>query len=408
MEELRGLNYSLRYESSIGILQGHDSLEYSGCIGSLQRNETDILLTPLWYDVPVRGPGLKQGVVDGFERVGILSAYNRTRLDSGTRTHVLDMVYGFSPGLWLLTLVTLAVLSLLLQTSLRTRRIRKYRSKKTMFALIASLLKQHSSSVPLIPSIGCIRTFYFLMTLFGFLIGFYLTSLIKTEMVVVQPPVTVESYDEIIESGRRPSWVSLLTDVNQFKEAKGGTKEAKIWDMAVRMGVNNSMVESSLMSVLMHVSDIARLKEVALLKHQIVYGNMLRTACAFSRSKDYISNANPLFMFDESSKERLLGHVYNKHLDKRTTDHMNARRQLMFESGLRDTSFRFVDFTGILGNDLYDKHTSIEECFSNVIRIPHPEYMPVDMRHYASLFWLMIGFIYFSLMVMLFELYNRH
>lgn len=99
LESVHGLNFTYTSQPAFGSLLDKETMQYDGCIGLLQRNQSDAIIAP-FLDVPVPGPNLTQGVVDASERVGLFSYYNRSDLASGTQTGVMDMVFAFSPWLW--------------------------------------------------------------------------------------------------------------------------------------------------------------------------------------------------------------------------------------------------------------------------------------------------------------------
>ena len=168
LDQLRGINYTVVREPVIGTMTDKDTQQYDGCIGSLQRNESDFMLTAGLLTVPVVGPNLTHTVVDGFERMGIVSAYNKTNVNDQSRTQVLDMVFSFSPGLWILLAFSIITLFMLLHAATvlmgevlhakyasrlwTTRRVlvsgkqkRRRSASKSGWIVLACILKQHSS-----------------------------------------------------------------------------------------------------------------------------------------------------------------------------------------------------------------------------------------------------------------------
>ena len=299
LDQLRGINYTVVREPGYGTMTDEKTQQYDGCIGSMQKNESDFMPTVGMLTVPVVGPNLTQTVVDGFERIGILSAYNRTTANDQSRTQVLDMVFSFSLELWILLTFSIIFLFLLLHAALEVRgevlyakyasrlwdtrrmlatgkrgrsgeeRKRPRSASKSAWNVVACILKQHSSCGFCHVNFRPISILYTIITLLCFFAGFYLTSMIKTDMVVVQPPITVTTYDEVIRSGRRPAWFKYLTEKSHFEHAVIGTKEKRIWDIAVAKGLTESLVPSTVASVMNHTSEVGRLTEVILLYRQL-------------------------------------------------------------------------------------------------------------------------------------------
>lgn len=244
------------------------------------------------------------------------------------------------------------------------------------------------------PAIPSVSFFYTLLTLFGFLIAFYLTSMISTDMVVVEPAVTVESYDDLIHSGKRPVWSGAMTTRKLFEFADEGSKEREIWRIAQRMGINESIVrDGDKDSRAKHEQALDDQKEVALLMPFGARKLMSFTACALSRSRGINTHVNPLYRHDDGAKETLQGHIFNHLTDSSVIRFINKRLQLILEAGLIGKASQFVDFSELFGSYTYEKYSEIAECDSNVVTTPHPEFTAVSPAHYVSLFYLMAGLL---------------
>ena len=207
--------------------------------------------------------------------------------------------------------------------------------------------------------------------------------MIKTDMVVVKQPITVTTYDEVIQSGRRPAWLTFLTEKSQFEYASIGSKEKRIWDIAVSKGLNESFLQSTLDSVITHASDVARLKEVVFL-NRVTAEKFTSCACAFSRTKNFLTHVNVLYRHNPSSAETFRGNIDNHLVLSQVSKKRNKRIQWTFEAALLDVAFnRFTDLSFVVPPAEADKYfRSIDECSSNVVTIPYPELRPVNLFHY--------------------------
>ena len=207
-------------------------------------------------------------------------------------------------------------------------------------------------------------------------------------MVVVQPPITVTTYDEIIKSGRRPAWISILTEKSEFEHAAIGSKEKRIWDIAVSKGINDSFLQPTVGSIFTHATDTSRLKEVVFLYQQLGQKLVPYTGCAYSKTKNYMTHTNVLYRHDPSAAETLRGNIDNHLVSNQVSKMRNKRIRWTFEAGLLEVTFnRFVDLSMFLQSDEADKHfRSIDECSSNVVMIPYPEPRRLTSFHFLSLF----------------------
>jgi hypothetical protein len=402
-ESIRGLNASLTSRDVVGRIVDRETLEYSGCIGSMQRNETDIVFEQLI--IPIVAPNITNTVVDGYERVGFVSAYiqsDATRDGQTAGTDVLDMLAEFSVDLWIVTQITAACLIILMAGAIRlkliaglelTDRIFVQRSRQVLEGatglnhsvkvMVACAFHQAS---PASFRTCSYRLAYFCMSLFSFFIGMYLTSLIKTDMVTVKRPVTVESYQEILDSGRMPSWLDILQDTHDFEYAAKGSLEAKIWQRAVKNGIENSVIKSSIESIISSAIEVAKFKKVVIIQRLLGEWILPYNGCAFSRTKGFMPYMNALYRHDPSAPETLQGNVQNHLFPAAVSRHVNNRKQLTFEAGLMPKATKISDLASVLQLDGIEKHyRSIMSCCSNEVLIDQPNWQAANLHHYYSL-----------------------
>ena len=401
LDQVRGFNVSFTWKDVVGSVTNKSSDHYDGCLGSLQSNQSDLLIGG-FVNLPVPGGNLTRGAVDGFDRIGILSGYKRPDVGSGTQ--VLDMMLAFSWRLWLLVAGSFAILALLVHLLLSLRagkplrrrkhsplfnsRFSKSRQKQLSSLLLSSLLKQESSQ-PQLPPRHSVRTALLSLTILSFYTSYYLTSMIKTQMVVVQPPVTIESYRDLLASDRRPAWVGLLTDSSSFRYAKPESLEGKVWQKALDMDLSKSMIPVTMTDTLAHGSAMANLQEVLLVQRFIGERLLPRAACAVARVTGSWLEYNTLFRFDPTSREKLRINVRSSFLPRSVSRRIDRRIAIRFAAGLEAGVLQSLDLSSALAITQSARerhHSSIEECASNVISIPTPETHAVVLRHFASLF----------------------
>ena len=136
-----------------------ETMMFDGCLGRLQRNESDFQMP--YINFPVVAPGLQQGHMAFTSKTTIFSAYSMT--DSTSKTDVMDAFQSFSRPLWFLTVFTTAVITLVVFLAFRhgmervrisrtTNELRTRKAKLTRFSMhraaqvtVGNLLKQHTS-----------------------------------------------------------------------------------------------------------------------------------------------------------------------------------------------------------------------------------------------------------------------
>jgi hypothetical protein len=403
IDRLHGLNYSLMAETAGNMIDA-EVMSYDGCIGSIQRNESDIMFG--FLAIPVMGPNLTHTVVDGSDKMAFMSAYMKVNLTHDSSfTDVLDMMYAFSPGLWILLTFFMAMIYSCHALFLKMMRSNDgTRFKKCNDALIACVLKQYTSGGFTGDRFCCMRLMFTAMTVLSFYAGFYLTSMIKTDMVVVKPPITVTTYDELIKSGRRPLWIAVLTDAAEFENSKPGSQEREIWEIAVRMGINDFIISSSADSIFQHAFNIANMKEVCIFKSGLFDSVAMRAACEYSRTEGFQMDRNAIFRHDEHARETLRGNIQNHILDRQTSLMVNKRLQWSFESSLEKPTTSSFDWTNIYSMEQLNRNfRSIRECYSNIITIPYPEMTAVTLYHFMSLILVTVTLFFVAFTIFLFE-----
>jgi hypothetical protein len=405
LEMYNGLNITLVSESSNGAVIDRSTMQYDGCLGSLQANESDTLMFPA--NLPIIADNFSTATVYSYDKIGMLSAYEKPDISKHfTKTHVLDMVCGFSPMVWIVLLGLLVLILAVQVFALNKRRKKRKRYKKTIARsyriLIGCILDQHSSIGARVRRTFTSRLLYSCATFLCFYSSYYLTSMIKTEMVIVKPPFTIESYDELIQSNRRPLWIKVYDDYTYFSNAAQGSKEQRIWEIAVEKGINESIVPADLKLVIIHAERIGEQEEVFLL-NRYLGSKSLPHACAFSRSKAIMTHMYPIFRYDSSAKEILRGTFQNILIKDKAAKVIHKNTQRIFQSQLMEASSRFFSLGVLLDSSSEEMYSAIRECSCNVILIPTPELRAVFIRHYVSLFILTLCLIILCHAVLIYE-----
>jgi hypothetical protein len=389
-----GLNASFIILPSIGTLIDNVTTLYSDCIGSLQSNESDLIFGPLV--VPVFARNITHTLVDGMTRMGIVSGYDSTARDRRT-THVMEMVMGFDAQLWLIIVATLMVFGILFAIGLTMPTVtwpifgrnrieplslkdqvkwimrtasRKNVLAKTLRTFFSVIIKQHGN-VPELPDKRSIVTIFFWLDLFIFFASFYLTGLIKTDMVVVELPYVVDSYAEVLNviHERRPIWAAVTNDVDEFRDAKPGSNARKIYEYAEKMGINDSL-QGSEQTESLRIGHAGLDLKITYLAQEFWARGFPKAICCLSRSMNIKTHIFPLLRFDEEAPFHLKGNIQN-HLitGSKVSNRINHRMQAVFEAGMHDAAYRMTNFleSGFDPDDLKKNFSSIQLCMSNVV-----------------------------------------
>ena len=200
-----------------------DSGQMAGCLGSLDRNESDIALVVADY------PTEHYESIDPYtvlfeEPLVLVSAYNMT---NGTvRADVLKTsLKSFSMSLWLLLFAVLIIISLVRFMSYKI--VARRKNISNMFKVATILLDQKNFQIE-----GKSPKLFVLCVSVGmFVIINYYSSLMSTEMVIPQEPFMLDSLDKVVHyKGTLPLYYSIFNTYRIFKDAPEGSYKKDFWD----------------------------------------------------------------------------------------------------------------------------------------------------------------------------------
>ena len=354
------VNYTFVQEKTYGVVIDHENMIYDGCIGSMQRNESDIAFVIVAS--PVLGPNIEQGSAIGFEQMSIVSSYNP--VTEQVDTDIVTFFSVFDRNLTLVLILMMIAFTFMLAGVLtffsREARIMKsYIAKRTrstvddrpssgrsgwqkaaLFVLTRWI--RQFSAYGITRSVSTVRVLVLLITISCFLIQCYLFSLVKTDLAIVKPPVTIENYDDILERETLlPMWVENLGDYGLFKDAEPGTKERQVWDKAVSM--NDAQMSSSMFSLermfegdFSSFTKILRQQAIFLMGRTTLYVNR-RCLCSLATNMPMPERGSlSRVTVDPQSKEKVLVHVNNANLNPLIKCGVNRRSVDIFEGGITE------------------------------------------------------------------------
>ena len=195
---------------------------YSGCIGKLQVNASDMLFYTV--DYPLDADNLQQGFLLFDEFMVIGQNYFLKNIEKNGQ--VFDLIYNCSaifPFILLFLCSVIAVLSL--RRSLFTR-------DKYINATYDVLV--HSARIDAIRDTNLFYRLLFLsLSIFSLIVIHYNNSLIKTSLVVINDPDLFTSYSEIIEKKIKPFFIQGLNSHKNFKNAPADSMRGKIWNHSI-------------------------------------------------------------------------------------------------------------------------------------------------------------------------------
>ena len=389
------------------------TMMYDGCLGHLQRNESDIMIP--FVPFPIPGSGLRHSKTEMPSNVVMVTGYNNTAVVSNT--DVMDAFKSFSRQLWSLIILTAAVLTvvvfitfwyklLLLPKSANGdpafRLTKRQRSRRCMDQALliaaANVLKQHTSySVRGNSFWG--KVILFLFATFSLLVIFYFSSMIKTEMVVQKRPDTISSYEDVLaKPNTKPLWTKQLGGHWDFMHAKKNTAEGRIWERANRMGLDSCFLNSAI--DIQKSSGPINKREAVWFTPSYIIDVMLTNICAFYRLNGLFMDVNTWYRSDKNAQEKLSVLMQSAALHHDSAKKFNYIIQTEFEHHLQYATLKRLEFS--MFPDTGSK--SLRDCVANRIIYPDHEIEAVHLQHYERLFVLSGWALLFCLLVLVSEM----
>ena len=206
---------------------------YSGCMGSMMRNESDMAVTPIDYPIDNFEYIVPYQVL--FETpIQVLSPYINKN-DSAVAVDILQTsMLSFGIDVWTVTLLVFILGSV----AFYVRRFLVFSSKEisrnnnkhiadSFFDTFAHLMlmdfEDFSDTFGKIISIT--------LTFAGFMLIQYWQDSMSTDLFIVDKPETIDNYNDILKrQGLSVHFLGQLTDYLEFRDAPNGTLQRLIWD----------------------------------------------------------------------------------------------------------------------------------------------------------------------------------
>lgn len=366
--------------------------EYDGCIGRLQRNESDVLFQ--LSDYPLNATGVTQGDAGFDATFQYLTFYYPRKSNEVSSTPVESCFKSFDETVWSVCLATLFILYLLIIT--RSRTVRKLRLNicrtKWEFSrqLLARMSRSHSSSTladdlrirlanskptelkesegrrkineyymskllthatrfgSLDEPRGTFKKIIFLVcSFYSLLVVHYFGSLINTELVTVEPPDIYRSYQDLIDNKVA---VAFLKGIKTELFFESGPKEKKLWDFSLEK-YGRSVIETTMADIQTTIFAARQIlfRKMVFITDSIYMPMSLRECChglidegrksrfapIFSIDKtEEAYNAIPIWSQDESAKPVMKSLLFSDAFRGHPYEHTRKVLRTFFELGL--------------------------------------------------------------------------
>ena len=386
------------------------TMMYDGCLGRLQRNESDVALPVV--TLPSLGSGLMHGTTASASKVVMWSVYNNTATPSDT--DVMDAFNSFTAQLWLLTFLTSAILTFVLFMMFRfkllplpesnargtfgSRLTKRQRTRRcvhqALLIVTANVLKQHTSYTYRGKLLRR-KAILLLFAVFSFLMINYFSSMIKTEMVVQKRPETISTYEELLaKPNLKPIWPMNLNVHWEFMNADRNTAEGHIWERAKRMGLDSCMIKSDA-DIKQNIDPLNR-REAIWLGPSTLIGVTVTNACAFHHSASLYPDVNMWYKSDENAREKLNVMMLSAALHLNSVKNFHRIIQADLEHHVLFQALKRLEFS--VFPDTGSK--TLRDCVANRIIYPDYEIGAVHLPHYSRLLHSSVYGLLFCLLVL--------
>ena len=242
-------------DDGVGEKNGSTGL-YDGCLGRLQRNESDMMIQLV--DYPLDAIETQQGDIVLESKLEFMTVYHPRTMEEKNSVQILSCFKTFDTGVWAMSLSILLLLHLLLivrrkifnhflsdirrikcqlgrkkrsERHIKRMRMAARRKNKYYFTQIVTHMTRLGS---LTSSKGLLmKMIFFTCSTFSLLVVHYFCSFIKTELVTIQPPELFTSYQDLIDNNVAALFGKGGSTYLKFKFAPSSSPEKKLWDISV-------------------------------------------------------------------------------------------------------------------------------------------------------------------------------
>ena len=369
---------------------------YDGCIGALHR--MDVALAPTYY--PMVAPNITNGVILSSSKTVIVTSYNNHFRKS--KTDVLEFFKAFNLSLWLLIFVTTFILIGVQILIIRIKRRRRSVTDWAANILISASLKQFSS-LNIKTYRKTVRFVLMLIIVFVFQIHFFLTSMIKTEMVVQETPETISSYEEVLLHQKcEPLWFEGLSIHHEFQNSAPDSMAGKIWQKALKSGLQNHFVNFDFEKLMSYAKDSGS-KEKILFVPGYAIDTISTNLCAVLRTHGVLKDSNIWHRIDPTAKDHIMVAIRSSNIPGEKARLLDVTYERILEHGL---FLRVISLLKLFAAEVTEK-SDVKECMANRIIYPENELHSVILTHFSGLWKLLAAASVLSLIVFLSEVCVR-
>lgn len=454
-----GGNISLQIRSSNDLVGEKDPSTglYSGCIGQLQRNQSDVLLSPVDYSMDV--DQVDQGDIGYDIAEQFLSTYVARSMKERESIQLESCFKSFDECVWSMCVCTVVVVYLLLiirrsfiikaysDTQHRIallnrtrgtyiiRRGRNLSSMKPGYKInvkkriinryyLTKVLLHMTRQGSLDNSTSLFKKLVFtICSFFSLLVVQYFCSLIKTELVTIAPPEIYKSYQELVDRNVTLFFAQGFTHYVSFKFAPAGSVKKKLWQASIkdRHEREYMMGWDQAERAVAQINKLFSRKVVFMVDSGIAQG-ILKFFCQFSydsMTTEYLSKLNisygavtPYPARSQDARVRVVtkGIIYSAHIIGSAKKQLRKRLRRFFEYGFvlkamndfneKDVINFFVPNRGLRKGKTLDK---VLECSQGAIETPDVNVSGIELDNMRNIICFSLALFSISAVILYIE-----
>ena len=393
----RSMNYTLTVTDSFG---------NDGCEGLISRNESDIALAIV--DFPIKHDYSKVNpVITLFdEPIVIIQAYNRSNKADKLADVFKTSLASFSPSLWIS--IAFFVFAMGIMLSMRQLLLKKKMKKDDMrhpyFEAVCCFV--HHDAKDYSDSYRRIVTFITSVASFILIIG-YFCNLMSTDMFIVEKPVVMNNYDDVLaKPGLTTYFAKVLSDHEHFRDADKDSIEHKLWTVMTtdRSTESKLLVDpEGFQDVIPTCIDGATGKSVFIVS-RMMEQTARRSFCGIKYRFDIFKDLLTFSTIDPRSKSFQKGIVFRQFENPILKTFFKRLRRVV-EGGLQNKVMKEFQGRGVLPEDADSKNDAedLRDCLSETVVVETPGFQASRLGNYVLLVKVVSFCLLISFMILIFE-----
>ena len=373
----RTMNYTLTVTNSFG---------NDGCEGSISRNESDVAIGVV--DFPIKHDYYQVNPVITLydEPIVIIQVYNRSNHEMKLADLFKTSLASFSPSLWM----SIALLVFFMGIMLSMRRLLKKMKKDDMrhpyFEAVCCFV--HHDAKDYSDSYRRIVTFITSVASFILIIG-YFCNLMSTDMFIVEKPVVINNYDEILaKPGLTTYFSKAMADYEHFRNADKDSIEHKVWIVMTteRNTEANIVVDPKGLGDILDKTTDGIAGGSVLITTRLMEQTARRTFCGFKYMSGLFKDLLSFSTIDPRSKSFQKG-IISRQVDNPTLKKFSKRLRRLVEGGLPDKVMKEFQGMDIIPEVVGVKNDpeDLRDCLSETVVVKIPGIQAPRLGNYVLL-----------------------